>query len=201
MHAETMDHASLQPGLDKRLMGEIARAARDKSAVFGLTHGFYRYPARFSPGSSTNWCRGCSPPRGVRATGWVPSRIASTRSGARKASCSDRETSPTCTPARRAIACVEPVALGQPADRLGTGADLAGIDDGDRDARGDEGRGDRDLVAAGGLQHHEPGRQRHQIAAKLLQPCLVARHGSPLSGRTKVHVQPPSKRRCRRRWR
>jgi hypothetical protein len=31
------------------LLGELVAAARDKSPIVGLTHNFYRYPARFSP--------------------------------------------------------------------------------------------------------------------------------------------------------
>lgn len=31
------------------LLGEVVAAARDKSPIVGLTHNFYRYPARFSP--------------------------------------------------------------------------------------------------------------------------------------------------------
>ena len=33
----------------EQIAKELARAARDNSPVSGLTHNFYRYPARFSP--------------------------------------------------------------------------------------------------------------------------------------------------------
>ena len=38
----------LKAGIDRR-MHSVLEAARDKTRVAGLTHGFYRYPARFSP--------------------------------------------------------------------------------------------------------------------------------------------------------
>jgi len=41
----TQSAVSLYPGIFERLSG----AAQDQSRVSGLTHGFYRYPARFSP--------------------------------------------------------------------------------------------------------------------------------------------------------
>src|SRR5215208_6671107 len=36
-------------GLPVGVFGELRRAALDQSPVSGLTHRFYRYPARFSP--------------------------------------------------------------------------------------------------------------------------------------------------------
>lgn len=44
-----MDQISLGTGNEPGLPEEIVLAAQDASRVSGLTHGFYRYPARFSP--------------------------------------------------------------------------------------------------------------------------------------------------------
>lgn len=44
-----MNDLSPDLGTDGGVAGRLARAARDKAPVKGLTHEFYRYPARFSP--------------------------------------------------------------------------------------------------------------------------------------------------------
>jgi hypothetical protein len=50
---------------------------------------------------------------------------------------------------------VDAVGLGEPARGAGEVADLAGVHDGDRQARGDEVRGEPGLVAAGRLEHYQ----------------------------------------------
>jgi 23S rRNA G2445 N2-methylase RlmL len=44
-----MTHLSLDPGCAEGLAKAIIGAAHDGTPVSGLTHGYYRYPARFSP--------------------------------------------------------------------------------------------------------------------------------------------------------
>ncbi len=46
----------------KEIYGTLAEAARDTSPVSGLTHNFYRYPARFSPGFASAAIRCLSQP-------------------------------------------------------------------------------------------------------------------------------------------
>lgn len=36
-------------GLPQALAGQLIQAARSSGSICGLTHNFYRYPARFSP--------------------------------------------------------------------------------------------------------------------------------------------------------
>ena len=54
---------------------------------------------------------------------------------------------------------VEPVGLGEPPRGAGEVADLARVDDRERQARAGDRRGDGELEAARGLQHDEGGRR------------------------------------------
>ena len=84
---------------------------------------------------------------------------------------------------------VQPVGLGEASDGSGEVADLAGVDDGKRQAGAGQCRSDGALEAAGGLQHDQGWHDRDQARDKLFQAFAVARNGEGLSRRAQTHVK------------
>ena len=84
---------------------------------------------------------------------------------------------------------VEAVGLGEPPGGAGEVADLARVDDGERQAGAGQRRGDGDFETAGGLQHHEGGRQGPQLRGQAVEAGAVARNGERLARRAEMHVE------------
>jgi hypothetical protein len=80
------------------------------------------------------------------------------------------------------------VLASRPAARA-KGADLARVDHGQRQPGGGEGGGDRDLEAAGGLQHDERRGELGEAGREALQARAIARHGEGLVRRQDVDVE------------
>jgi hypothetical protein len=85
---------------------------------------------------------------------------------------------------------VQAVGLGQPTHGAGEGADLARVDDRDRQAGRGQGRGEADLHPAGGLEHDECRRERTQALDQRRHAPVVMVEGGALAGRAQVDVEP-----------
>src|SRR3954453_22393503 len=86
---------------------------------------------------------------------------------------------------------VEAVGLRQPAGGAREGANLARIDDRDRQAGRGQGRREADLQPAGGLEHDERRRGGGQALDEPPHALVVVGGGEALAGGARVDVEPP----------
>ena len=85
---------------------------------------------------------------------------------------------------------VQPIGLGQPAGGAGEVADLARVDDHQRQAGGAECRGDGRLEAARGFEQDELRRQPRQALGQSREPVGLPADGEGLARRTQMHIEP-----------
>ena len=83
----------------------------------------------------------------------------------------------------------ERIGLGQPADGARKVAELAGIDEGQRQAGTGECRRHRHLEAAGCFQHDQFGRQAAQFPDEAVEGFAIVRYGEGLVRRQDMHIK------------
>jgi hypothetical protein len=85
---------------------------------------------------------------------------------------------------------VQAIGLGEPPGGAGEVADLARVDDHQRQAGGAERRGDGRLKAPGGLKHDQPRGKRGEAVGQRREAGGVAVESKRLPSRAHVHVEP-----------
>ncbi len=78
---------------------------------------------------------------------------------------------------------IHPIGLGQPTQRAGEGADLARVDDRDRQAGRGQSCSEADLHPARGLEHDQRRRNRDQALDQCGHTLVIVADGGALAGR------------------
>ena len=86
--------------------------------------------------------------------------------------------------------CVETVRLSQLPQGAGEVTDLAGVNHGHRDLRHAEGHYQRNLIAAGGFEHHQSGPQLEEPLDQVLDACFVLGGAPSRPRRANSYVHP-----------